>query len=91
MPTTAFKQSVLHSEEVWTCRGGGGESLYGDVQVEHVHVWSGARCTGGPGVHVSMYGEVQSIMGNAPSPVERMTDGQTRLKTLLFRNLVGGW
>ena len=38
----------------------------------------------------SLYGEVQYIMGNWTPHVNRLSDRPTPLKTLPFRNFVGG-
>ena len=50
-------------------------------------VWGGVRVRGGV-----LYSEVQCIMGKGDmgSPLDRITDGQTRLKTLPSSNFVGG-
>ena len=56
--------------------GLGGRGLYSEVQ-----------CWG----RGSLYGEFQCIVGNGDTgPPCEQNDGQTRLKTLPFRTLVGG-
>ena len=53
------------------------------------HVWRRP----GSGLQEGLYSDVQCITGNGHMgtlPVDRMTNGQTGLKTLPSRNIVGG-
>ena len=64
---------------LWTRLNMSGGSLYDEVQVKQVWI-----CLGVP-----MYSVFECIMDNGPlAPL--WTDKQTRLKTLLSRNFVGG-
>ena len=70
LPTTRLRQSMLHSEQVWTCQGRGGHCT---VRLS----WTSLNITGGGAGDLYTGGA-----GLRNPPNDRQTDRHTQLKTL---------